>query len=306
MSSIESKKRNLESKQNELKSIQDMIISYKRKEEKLSKEIEDLRDDIEQAGSGGINNIPPVTKIDKTISQWGGDERSGWDRAYGVEKDNEYTFKVVEGFNPKSGGLYGWGDYIVRYGTLITGTIDKIRDDLVFLEMNNIKINAKENPDITDIEIPIEALEHVDENKRGIHIHIASSDFNKVNRRKQKHFSAEEFNEKIQSAGDIFTKVSMIEVGETYHIVLKNGATVNGKVLNADERGYITIEGQSRPIDSDDIQTITKIDKGFMFRAVKRSVKKVKRSVKKVKRSVKKVKRSRKTKRSVKKGKTRS
>lgn len=291
MSSIETKKRNLESKQNELKSVQDMIISYKRKEEKLSKEIEDLRDEIEQAGSGGkVFQIPPVTKIDKTISQYGGDPRSGWDRAYGVEKDNEYTFKVVEGFNPKSGGLYGWGDYVVRYGTLVTGTVDKICDDLVFLEMSNVKINAKENDDITNVEIPIEALEHVDENKRGIH--ISSSDFNKLNRRKQKHFSAEEFNEKIQSAADIFTKVSMIEVGETYHIVLKNGGTVNGKVLNADERGYITIEGQSRPIDSVDIQTITKIDKGFMFR----SVKKVKRS-----RKTKSVK----TKKSVKKGKTR-
>jgi hypothetical protein len=296
MSAIESKKRNLESKQNELKSIQDMIISYKRKEEKLSKEIEDLRDEIEQAGSGGkVFQIPPVTKIDKTISQYGGDPRSGWDRAYGGEKDNEYTFKVVEGFNPKSGGLYGWGDYVVRYGTLVTGTVDKICDDLVFLEMSNVKINAKENDDITNVEIPIEALEHVDENKRGIH--ISSSDFNKLNRRKQKHFSAEEFNEKIQSAGDIFTKVSMIEVGETYHIVLKNGGTVNGKVLNADERGYITIEGQSRPIDSDDIQTITKIDKGFMFRPIKR-----RSSKRSAKRKVK-ISKSLKTKKSVKKGK---
>jgi hypothetical protein len=309
MSSIESKRRNLQSKQTELKRIQDMISSYKSQEEKLSKEIESLKDDIEQASSGGkIFQIPDVTKIDKTITQYGGDPRSGWDRAYGVEKNNEYTFKVVEGFNPDVGGLYGWpSNYIVRYGTSITGIIIEISDDLTTLRLNDVKINAKEYPGINDVYVPIEALEHVDENKRGINQY--GSSFNKGYQRKQKHFTTEDFNQKILSVrdDDIFSKVSMMEVGETYDIVLKNGDKINnGKVLNADTVGDISIEGRSRDINADQIQTITKIDKVLMFRPfkfkVKRSSKKsmkrkVKRSAKKstkrkVKRSAKKVKRS--------------
>jgi len=299
----------------DIKKHEDELEGLRHFEEKIIQTIEKMKADerqtIEKADDErqkamSENDTRPtgtVTKIDKTISQWGGDERNGWDLAYGVEKGKEYTFKVMEGFNPELGGLYGWGNYIVRYGTLITGTVDKIDNNLVFFSLDDVKINAKKNPDITTIDIPINVLEHVDEDKRGIH--ISSSDFNRQNRIKQKHFSAEEFNKKISYVDDVATKVSMIEVGETYHIVLKNGDTVKGKVLNADGTGEISIEGQ-RKVYAEDIQTITKIE-GFMFRSkVKRSAKRY--SKRSAKRSVKKVKRSiaRKTKRSTKKGKTRS